>query len=73
MQNVRFATSGLLEVTGEVKGAVRLPLVLVDAKDAANLSKWKLKINGEINTRYTISVSDEGVTILPPGSMIIIR
>lgn len=68
-----FAESGVLEVENHVAGhAETLPADFTDVSGLENLANWQVSFNGKVS-RYTITVKDGKLTLVPPGMAIILR
>ena len=70
-----FAANGVLDVAdmGRVTGEVRMPVAMSGCQSAANIAGWTLHIDGQ-GTRYRINgISEDGITIVPPGMIITFR
>lgn len=67
-----LAETGTIEVLGDVREAVELPLDLSKIGGTANLTNWQVKIGGVVK-KWSVSVVDNKIVLTPPGMMLILR
>ena len=75
LKNFAFAENGAIEVVGDAAHlkAQTIPLSMSATEDWVNIGSWTVSYNGKTLPQVSVSVSDNGVTLLPPGAMIIVR
>ncbi len=54
-------------------GAKKIDVVFDSCSDAANIEGWTLAVNGQVTTSYGAYLTDGGVSLVPNGTVIIVR
>ena len=71
-KGVTFAENGRIEVT-DMATAVELPASFVDVSGLENLSRWTVFRNGVSRNRLRLKVTEGGIYLCPPGTLISFR
>ncbi len=71
-KGVTFAENGRVEVADMATG-VELPASFVDVSKLENLSRWTVFRNGELRSRLRLKVTEGGICLCPPGTLISFR
>ena len=69
-----LAESGTLNVTGVVaSGEINVAIDLSKVVGAENLANWGVSIDGKIKRNWQVKVTADGVKLVPPGILLIVR
>lgn len=69
------AENGSLDVTGYVKApsALKIPVTFTNASNLQNVAAWSLTFDGQADASRRFTVSSDGITVTPVGTMLIVR
>jgi autotransporter-associated beta strand protein len=69
-----FAKTGEIFIENMVgTGAKKINVVFDSCSDAANIEGWTLAVNGQVTTSYGAYLTDGGISLVPNGTVIIVR
>ena len=71
-KGMTFAENGLVEVE-DMATDVELPASFVDVSGLENLNGWTVLRNGDIRSRLRLKVTEGGIYLCPPGTIISFR